>query len=43
MCIIDLTKKDSEIKILVGCTEKEKEIVYNTHNTWFMKGIMLQR
>lgn len=43
MCIIDLTKKDSEIKILVGCTQEEKEIVYTTHNTPFMKGIIIQR
>ena len=43
MCIIDLTKKDSEIKILIGCTEEEKQIVYNTHNTPFMKGILIRR
>ena len=43
MCIIDLTKKDSEIKILLGCTEKEKQIVYSTHNTPFMKGILIRR
>lgn len=44
MCIVDLMKKDSEIKILIGCTEEEKTIVYNTHNdTKFMKGIMVRR
>lgn len=44
MCIVDLLKKDSEIKILIGCTEKEKLIVYNTHNcTKYMKGIMIRR
>lgn len=44
MCILDLTKKDSEIKILIGCTEEEKEIVYQTHNeTEFMKGILIKR
>ena len=43
MCIIDLTKKDSEIKILLGCTEEEKQIVYSTHNTPFMKGILIRR
>ena len=32
MCIVDLMKRDSEIKILVGCTEEEKLEVYNTHN-----------
>ncbi len=44
MCIVDLKKKDSEIKILIGCTEEEKAIIYKTHNeTPFMKGILLRR
>ena len=44
MCIVDLKKKDSEIKILVGCTEKEKLEVYKTHNeTQYMKGILIHR
>lgn len=44
MCIVDLTKRDSEIKLLIGCTEEEKEIIYETHNeTEFMKGILINR
>lgn len=44
ICTIDLIKKDSEIKILIGCTEKEKSIVYATHNeTPFMKGVLINR
>lgn len=44
LCIIDLMKRDSEIKILIGCTEEEKELVYQTHNqTSLMKGIMIRR
>ncbi len=44
MCIVDLMKRDSEIKILIGCTEEEKAIVYETHNeTQFMKGILIER
>lgn len=44
MCIVDLMKKDSEIKILIGCTEEEKEIIYKTHNeTQYMKGILIER
>ena len=44
LCIVDLVKKDSEIKILIGCTEEEKTIVYETHNeTAFMKGILIRR
>ena len=44
MCIVDLMKRDSEIKILIGCTEEEKQIVYQTHNeTEYMKGILITR
>ena len=44
MCIVDLMKKDSEIKILVGCTEEEKLEVYKIHNeTRYMKGILIRR
>ena len=44
ICIVDLMKRDSEIKILIGCTEKEIETVYNFHNkTEFMKGIIIRR
>lgn len=41
---VDLIKKDSEIKILYGCTEDEIELVYNDHNqTDGMKGILTIR
>lgn len=44
MCIIDLMKRDSEIKILIGCTEEEKKLVYKTHNeSEYMKGILIRR
>lgn len=44
MCIVDLMKRDSEIKILIGCIEEEKQIVYQTHNeTEYMKGILIRR
>lgn len=44
MCTVDLMKRDSEIKILIGCTEEEKKLIYQTHNeTQNMKGIMIRR
>lgn len=44
ICTVDLLKRDSEIKILIGCTEKEKDIVYRCHNdSECMKGIMIRR
>lgn len=44
ICTVDLMKSDSEIKILLGCTEEEKEIIYQTHNeSEYMKGILIHR
>ena len=44
MTIVDLVKRDSEIKILLGCTEKELETVNRVHNeTEHMKGILSRR
>lgn len=44
ICIVDLMKRDSEIKILMSCTEEEKDIICKTHNeTEYMKGIMVRR
>lgn len=44
MCIVDLMKRDSEIKLLLGCTEAEKAVIYQTHNeTPYMKGILIRR
>ncbi len=44
ICIVDLMKEDSEIKILLGCSEEEKNAIYDIHNsTQFMKGILIRR
>ena len=44
ICTIDLLKKDSEIKILIGCSEKEKQLILAAHNdSEYMKGIMIRR
>lgn len=44
MCTVDLVKKDSEIKILIGCTNEEKEIINKFHNnSKYMKGILISR
>ena len=38
ICIVDLAKRDSEIKLLIGCTEEETNTVYKYHNSSeFMK------
>ena len=44
MCTVDIMKRDSEVKLLIGCTEEEKAQVYQVHNeTEFMKGILILR
>jgi|GEM_PF-401144 len=44
ICIVDLFKRDSEIKILIGCTETEKEIIMRFINdNDLMKGIIIRK
>jgi len=44
ICKVDLLKRDSEMKILVGCNENEKRLVLDFHNkNKHMKGILIQR
>lgn len=44
ICTVDLMKRDSEIKLLIGCTEEEINTVYQFHNgTEFMKGLLIRR
>lgn len=43
-CIVDLLKRDAEIKILIGCTEAEKQAIYRLHNeSEYMKGVLIHR
>lgn len=44
ICTVDIMKKDSEIKLLIGCTAEEIETVYRFHNeSEYMKGLLLKR
>jgi inorganic pyrophosphatase len=44
ICTIDTLKRDSEIKILLGCTEEEKDEILRFHNdSQYMKGLMIRR
>lgn len=44
ICCVDLLKGDSEIKILYGCNNIEKQTIYQTINsTASMKGILINR
>lgn len=33
MCTIDIIKKDCELKILIGCTQAEMDLIYNHLNS----------
>lgn len=44
ICIVDLIKKDSEIKLLIGCDEDETQRILRFHNEKpMMKGILVNR
>lgn len=43
ICTVDLHKKDSEIKILIGCTRDEKKQILEFHNRGeHMKGLLIK-
>jgi inorganic pyrophosphatase len=43
VCTVDLLKRDTEIKILLGCTEDEKTLIMRAHNADAMRGILIRR
>ena len=44
ICIVDGLQNDSEIKILISCTNEEIEKIYDLHNKFeSMKGILIKR
>ena len=44
VCTVDRMKRDSEIKLLVGCTQEEKKIILALHNeSEYMKGMLIER
>lgn len=44
LCTVDLMKRDSEIKLLIGCTDEEKQTILDFHNeSEYMNGILIVR
>jgi len=44
ICTVDLLKMDSEIKLLIGCTEEEIGLAERFHNeSEYMKGLLIRR
>lgn len=43
VCTVDMVKRDSEIKLLIGCTHEEALTVLATHNTGPQSAILMER
>jgi len=43
ICAVDLHKRDSEVKILLGCTPEEARVVLRTHNAGSQSAILIAR
>ena len=44
LCTVDLIKRDSEIKLLLGCTEDEIQTILEFHNQHeLMRGMLVRR
>ena len=44
ICVIDLMKIESEIKVLIGCTEEEKQAIMSLYETFpLMWGLLVRR
>jgi inorganic pyrophosphatase len=43
ICSVDLEKRDTEIKILFGCTNGESQTILNIHNQGSQSAILLLR
>ena len=44
VCTVDTMKNDAEVKLLIGCTDEEIDIVNEFHNSnLYMSGIVIRR
>ncbi|MEH2210388.1 inorganic diphosphatase [Nostoc sp.] len=43
ICSVDLEKRDTEIKILLGCTSEESRVILDIHNIGSQSAILLVR
>jgi inorganic pyrophosphatase len=43
ICTVDLTKRDAEVKILLGCTPEETNTILRTHNEGPQSAILVAR
>ncbi|MFC1845755.1 inorganic pyrophosphatase [Candidatus Dependentiae bacterium] len=43
VCTVDILKRDTEVKLLLGCTPEEKELVLQFHQNQYMSAVMVRR
>jgi len=44
VCTVDILKKDTEIKLLCGCTEEDKNLILSFHNdSEYMSAFIIER
>jgi inorganic pyrophosphatase len=44
VCTVDMLKSDAEIKLLIGCTSDEMDIITGFHNDYdYQSGIIIKR
>ena len=43
ICTVDMVKRDSEMKILIGCTPQEAQVVLGVHNSDAQAGVLVER
>jgi inorganic pyrophosphatase len=43
ICTLDRSKRDAEIKLLLGCTPQEAQVILSTHNSGTQSGLLIIR
>jgi inorganic pyrophosphatase len=43
VCTVDMVKRDSEMKILIGCTPQEAQVVLGFHNDGAQAAVLVER
>ncbi len=43
ICTVDVVKRDTEVKLLLGCTGPEMRRIFAVHNTTLQGGILIER
>ncbi len=43
VCTVDKVKRDSEVKLLIGCTAQETQQILDVHNSGLQAAILIER